>query len=259
MKKDREKGTGNREKPSSPSAAVLNRTCDRTSAARFFLALCTLLLPAHTPGMRIALYAQQTTPAPDAHAIAQLVDNHYNRLHSLRANFTESYEGLGMSRAESGTLLLLKPGRMRWDYRAPAGKLFLIDGKFAWFYVRGATQVQRIPAKELDDLRSPLRFLLGHTQLDKELTGLHLAPAPTGHGDSVLIGQPKGQENRVRHISLAITPATGAIVAIEIEETDGAVTRFTFSGEETNVSIPESAFKFTPPAGVPVVDAIPPV
>lgn len=195
----------------------------------------------------------------DADAVAQLVDSHYNRLHSLRANFTESYEGLGMSRAESGTLLLLKPGRMRWDYTTPAGKLFLIGGKFAWFYVRGATQVQRIPAKELDDLRSPLRFLLGHTQLEKELTGLHFAPSPASHGEYMLIGQPKGQENRVRRIALAIVPTSGAIAAIEIEETDGATTRFTFSGEETNVAIPNSAFKFTPPAGVPVVDAIPPV
>jgi len=211
------------------------------------------------------LGAQQPATSPsgpstmDAHAVAQLADSHYNRLHSLRATFTESYEGLGMSRTESGTLLLLKPGRMRWDYTIPAGKLFLIDGKFAWFYVRGATQVQRIPAKELDDLRSPLRFLLGRTQLEKELSGLHLAAAPNGRGECMLIGQPKGQENRVRRISLAIVPVTGAIAAIEIEETDGATTRFTFSGEETNVSIPENAFKFTPPAGVPVVDAIPPV
>jgi outer membrane lipoprotein carrier protein len=188
-----------------------------------------------------------------------MVDSHYNRLHSLRANFTESYEGLGMSRTESGTLLLLKPGCMRWDYTSPAGKLFLIDGKFAWFYARGETQVQRIPAKELDDLRSPLRFLLGHTQLDKELTGLQFAPTSPGNGEYMLIGQPKGQENRVRHISFTIVAATGAMAAIEIEETDGATTRFTFSGEETNVAIPDGAFKFNPPAGVPVVDAIPPV
>jgi outer membrane lipoprotein carrier protein len=200
-----------------------------------------------------------STQTPSAHEVAARVDSHYNRLHSLRASFTESYEGMGMSRAESGTLLLLKPGRMRWDYTAPAGKLFLIDGKFAWFYVQGATQVQRIPASKLDDLRSPLRFLLGHTQLEKELTGLQLASTPTGHGEYVLNGQPKGQENRVRRISLTIAPATGAIAAIEIEETDGAITHFTFSGEETNIAIPENAFKFTPPAGVPVVDAIPPV
>ena len=79
---------------------------------------------------------------------------------------------LGIKRVESGTLLLQKPGRMKWEYNVPPGKLFVLDGKFAWFYSAGDPQVQRIPAKELDDLRSPLRFLLGHTELEKELNNL---------------------------------------------------------------------------------------
>jgi len=121
-------------------------------------ALAAVVLPA-------CLVAQ----LPSAHDLAQRVDRHYNQLHSLKAGFTESYEGLGMQRTESGTLLLLKPGRMRWDYSSPAGKLFLLDGKYAWFYAQGDPQVQRIQAKQLDDLRSPLRFLLGHTELEKEM------------------------------------------------------------------------------------------
>jgi outer membrane lipoprotein carrier protein len=161
-----------------------------------------------------------------------------------------------MSRTESGTLLLLKPGRMKWDYSKPAGKLFLLDGKFAWFYTRGDPQVQRVPAKELDDLRSPLRFLLGHTQLEKELGNLASAPAPDGRFK--LTGQPRGQENRVSRLELTVT-ADGTITAILIEETDGALTRFTFTGEEPNAQVPAAAFHFTPPAGVPVVDAMPPV
>jgi outer membrane lipoprotein carrier protein len=202
--------------------------------------------------MNVVALAQQT---PDVHGVAQLVDRHYNTLHSLRANFTESYAGLGMTRTESGTLLLLKPGRMRWDYALPAGKLFLIDGKFAWFYTQGAQQVQRIAAKKLDDLRSPMRFLLGHTQVEKELDQLQLSK--NGAGAMVLVGQPKGQENRVRRVTLTVTPATGAMQQIEIEEIDGAVTRFTFANEQTNVAIPESTFHFDPPAGVPVVDTVP--
>ena len=82
--------------------------------------------------------------APRCPALAQRVNQHYNKLHSLKAGFTESYAGLGMHRQESGTLLLLKPGRMRWDYSSPAGKLFLLDGKYAWFYTQGDAQVQRI-------------------------------------------------------------------------------------------------------------------
>ncbi|MGA3080104.1 MAG: outer membrane lipoprotein carrier protein LolA [Terracidiphilus sp.] len=203
-----------------------------------------------------ALFSLGQGSPPTAHELAQRVDRHYNQLRSLKAGFTESYEGLGMRRAESGTLLLLKPGRMKWDYSSPAGKLFLLDGKFAWFYSRGDSQVQRIPAKELDDLRSPLRFLLGHTELEKELNNLTLAPAAEGR--FTLTGQPKGQEKRVNRIALTVT-AEGTITGIEIEEADGALTRFSFSGEELNAPIPAETFHFTPPPGVPVVDALPPV
>jgi len=206
-------------------------------------------------GVSALLSFGQNSP-PTAHALAQRVDRHYNQLHSLRAGFTESYEGLGMRRTESGTLLLLKPGRMKWEYSDPPGKLFLLDGKFAWFYSRGDSQVQRIPAKELDDLRSPLRFLLGHTELEKELSNLLLAAAP--NGQFTLTGQPKGQEKRVARLTLTVT-ADGTITGIEIEEADGALTRFTFTGEQPNAPVPPETFHFAPPPGVPVVDALPPV
>lgn len=205
------------------------------------------------------LYAQQHAPSaqdPSAQDLARRVDRHYNQLHSLTAGFTESYEGLGIKRAESGNLLLLKPGRMRWEYSSPAGKLFLLDGKYAWFYTRGDPQVQRIPSKELDDLRSPLRLLLGHTEIEKEMNNLTVTRVANGR--FTLTGLPKGQEKRISRLTLTVT-ADGGITVIEIDETDGALTRFTFTGEMPNVAIPAEAFHFTPPPGVPVVDALPPV
>jgi outer membrane lipoprotein carrier protein len=207
--------------------------------------------------LQTCLYAQpHALSMPNVHDVAQRVDRHYNQLHSLKAGFAESYQGLGIRRTESGTMLLLKPGRMKWEYSQPAGKLFLLDGKYAWFYSRGDSQVQRIPAKKLDDMRSPLRFLLGHTQLERELNHLTLVSAANGH--FTLTGQPKGQEKRVRQLKLTVT-ANGAILSLEVEETDGALTRFTFSGEQPNVPVSAGTFHFVPPAGVPVVNALPPV
>ncbi len=197
----------------------------------------------------------QQTPLT-AQALAARVDRHYDQLHSLKTGFTENYAGLGVERTESGTLLLRKPGRMKWDYSSPAGKIFLLDGKYAYFYSKGDAQVQRIAAKELDDLRSPLRFLLGHTELEKEVTGLKLAGAP--NGSFTLSGEPKGQEQRVSRMTLTVT-AAGVITGIEVDETDGAITRFTFTGEQPDAPIPAQAFHFTPPVGVPVVDGLPPV
>jgi outer membrane lipoprotein carrier protein len=188
--------------------------------------------------------------------LAQKVDRRYNLLRSLKATFTESYEGLGIKRTESGTLLLLKPGRMRWDYSQPTGKLFLLDGRYAWFYSKGDPQVQRIPAKQLDDLRSPLRFLLGHTVLEKEMNSLVLHTAP--NGQLTLTGQPKGQEKRIARLTLTAS-ADGTISAIEIEEVDGAMTLFTFTAQQPDAPIPSEIFHFIPPIGVPVVDALPPI
>jgi outer membrane lipoprotein carrier protein len=186
--------------------------------------------------------------------LAQRVDQHYNHLHSLKAGFAESFQGLGVERSERGTLSLLKPGRMRWDYASPAGKVFLLDGKYAWFYTPGDPRVQRMQAKQLDDLRSPLRFLLGHTQLAKEMNHLTLTAAPGG--EFTLTGQPK--EARVARLSLTVT-ASGTITAIDIEETDGALTHFSFTAEQPDAPIPAGDFHFTPPPGVAVVDAQPPV
>jgi outer membrane lipoprotein carrier protein len=206
-------------------------------------------------GGALLSFGQGSAPVT-AHDLAQRVDQHYDSLHSLSAQFTESYAGLGVQRTESGTLLLRKPGRMKWNYSSPAGKIFLLDGKYAWFYTKGDAQVQRIPAKELDDLRSPLRFLLGHTNLEKEMNSLTLAPAANGR--FTLTGVPKGQEKRVARLTLTVT-ANGAITGIEVEEIDGALTRFTFTGEQPNAPIPANAFEFTAPTGIPVVDAMPPV
>jgi len=206
----------------------------------------------------VSASGQQVALSPNE--LAKRIDDHYNHLQSLKAGFHEEYDGLGMHRSESGTLLLRKPGRMRWDYQSMPGKVFVLDGKYGWFYAPGDTQVQRIAASQLDDLRSPLRFLLGHTKIESELEGLKLtSPAQAGKSALyTLTGIPKGQGKRIEKLVLTVT-ASGAIQNIEIDEMDGAQTRFAFSGEEPNAVIPEGVFHFTPPAGVPVVDSLPPV
>jgi outer membrane lipoprotein carrier protein len=190
-------------------------------------------------------------------ALLQRVDDHYNHLHTLRARYSEHYTGMGLDRTESGTLTLKKPGLMRWSYDSPAGKVFVLDGHFAWFYTPGDAQVSRTPAKQLDDLRSPLRFLLGHTQLAKELDQITTGPAGVGQGFKIA-GVPKGMGQRVRRLTLVVT-AAGVIESMKIEETDGATTDFIFSDIQENAPVPSSDFRFTPPAGVAVVNAQSPI
>jgi outer membrane lipoprotein carrier protein len=195
------------------------------------------------------------SPAPDVHAVAQAVDERYNHLRSLQAEFTEIYRGAGMERTESGTLWLKKPGKMRWEYRSPRDKLFLSDGKDAWFYVPGERQVRRTAVKKLDDLRSPLAFLLGKTKLEKELQGLSLAPDVTrlATEDVVLRGVPKSLADRISQVLIEITPEHW-ISRILIEEVDGSVTEYRFSSYRENVAVPDQRFQFVVPDGVEVID-----
>src|SRR6202162_1781855 len=146
--------------------------------------------------------------AADVKALAAAVDAHYNHLYSLQAEFTELYRGSGMERTESGTLWLKKPGKMRWEYRSPKDKLFVSNGKDAWFYVPDDRQARKTAAKKLEDVRSPLAFMLGKTKLEKELQGLSLASdvAPMKSGDIVLRGVPQALADRVSEILLEITP-----------------------------------------------------
>ena len=202
-----------------------------------------------------ALCCASSLLAQDNDAVVRRVDDRYNHLSSLRAHYTERYSGMGMDRTEEGTLLLKKPGRMRWSYAAPVGKVFVLDGKFAWFYTPGDAQASRVPAKQLDDLRSPLRFLLGHTQLNKELDNLTVTPDGAGFR---ITGVPKGMAQRVKLLSLGVT-TRGTIERIRLEELDGAVTEFVFTDLKENVPVKDGDFAFIPPAGVTVVEGMPPI
>jgi outer membrane lipoprotein carrier protein len=188
--------------------------------------------------------------------IAAKVDQRYNHLQTLQADFTEIYRGAGVSRSESGVLWLKRPGKMLWDYREPRPKLFVSDGKSAWFYVPGERQARKAPVKRLDDLRSPLRYLLGKTKLEKELAGLSLAAevSPERPGDVMLRGVPKGMEERVSSVLLEVSPE-GAIERMVVDEVDGATTEYRFGNQRENQPIADRRFRFFPPPGVEVVEA----
>jgi outer membrane lipoprotein carrier protein len=225
---------------------------------RFFF--CWLLLVA------IAIPAQ----AEDIRQLARSVDDHYNHLRSLQADFTEIYRGEGAERVESGTLWLKKPRKMRWEYRSPKEKLFISDGQAVWFYLPAERQLRKTTLRKLDDLRSPLAFLLGKTKLENELRGLSkvVDQSPLIPGNTLLRGVPQGVvpqnvvpqsvvpqsvAGQVNEVQLEITPSD-QIVRIVLLEADGATTEFRFAGWKENLELSDSRFQFTPPPGVETVE-----
>lgn len=215
----------------------------KDSSLRLFLLFVLLATAAG------GLYGQDVRP------LARAVDEHYNHLRSLQADFTEIYRGAGAERVESGTLWLKKPRKMRWEYRSPKEKLFVSDGKAVWFYMPSERQARKADPRKLDDLRSPLAFLLGKTKLENELQGLSKAvdQAPLASGDTVLRGVPRALADRISEVVLEINPED-QIVRIVLSEVDGATTEFRFAGLKENEEFSDRRFEFSPPPGVEVVE-----
>ena len=213
--------------------------------------------------------------ADDVHQLARAVDDHYNHLRSLQSDFTEIYRGDGMERVESGTVWLKKPRKMRWEYRSPGEKLFVSNGQVVWFYLPAERQLRKTTLRELDDVRSPLAFLLGKTKLENELHGLSKAvdQSPLQPGNTVLRGVPQalvrqnlGSQNlssrnhgqpstmgQLSEVLLEVTPAH-QIVRLVLSEADGATTEFRFADWKENVEMSDDSFTFTPPRGVETVE-----
>jgi outer membrane lipoprotein carrier protein len=156
---------------------------------------------------------------------------------------------------ESGTLWLKKPRKMRWEYRSPKEKLFVSDGRIVWFYVPAERQLRKTEFRKLDDLRSPIAFLLGKTKLEDELRGLSkvVDQPPMNPGDILLRGVPQAMAGQVNEVQLEISPSN-QIVRIVLMDAEGGTTEFRFAGWKENVDLNDSRFQFTPPPGVETID-----
>jgi outer membrane lipoprotein carrier protein len=106
----------------------------------------------------------------------------------------------------------------------------------------------------LDDLRSPLAFLLGKTKLENELRGLSkvVDQAPLDARNTLLRGVPQAMGG-VDEVELEITP-DHRIARILLMGQDGSTTEFRFSGWKENADLSDRQFQFTPPPGVETIE-----
>src|SRR5437899_5433750 len=120
---------------------------------------------------------------PAVAGLLRQVENRYNRAGTLEVRFAETYSGPARApRTETGTLYLRQPGRMRWEYSSPAGKLFISDGKNVYLYLPSSNRVEKMKLKESvgEDWRAPLAFLLGQWNFEKDFQNIQVRPHPGG-------------------------------------------------------------------------------
>lgn len=184
--------------------------------------------------------------------LLKAVESRYNRAQTLQVKFAETYSGMGRgARTEAGILYLRKPGRMRWEYTQPAGKLFVSDGKEVYLYLPGQNRVDKMSLKATEDMRAPLAFLLGKLNFGKEFQNIQ---ARTETDGSVVTAEPKSQSLPYSEVQFLVAP-TLEIRKLHIVGQDQSILDFAFEDEKLNLALANSIFQFQPPHGAEIVES----
>jgi outer membrane lipoprotein carrier protein len=196
-----------------------------------------------------ALPAFAASPAVDT--LLKTIESRYNHAQSLKLDFSESYAGIKRPvQNDSGVLYLRKPGRMRWEYTSPAGKLFISDGKEVLLYTPEDHTAQKSKLKESEDMRAPLAFLLGKLDFAKEFKSFQVSAEGS---DTWIVAEPKSENLVYSKVEFRATP-DGEIRRVRITGQDQSRLDFVFSNEQLNAPVAQSLFTFHPPPGVEVVE-----
>jgi outer membrane lipoprotein carrier protein len=198
----------------------------------------------------VAMYA--AAPSSDLEPTLHAIENRYNHAQSLKLDFSESYlTSKRPTQTESGVLYLRKPGRMRWEYTQPAGKVFLADGKDTYLYTPEDHRAEKASLKLSEDDRAPLAFLLGKLNFHKDFQSFE---SHNENGDNWVIARPKSQNVPYSQVEFLATP-DGQIHKIRVTNQDQSRLEYTFSHEQLNAPVAADLFVFRPPAGVTIVEA----
>ena len=192
-------------------------------------------------------------PAADVDVSRTLkgIEDRYNHAQTLSLSFVETSRIQGRQRTEKGDLFLRKPGRMRWQYTVPAGKLFVSDGKFVYSYTPQDNRAEKMKMKETDDMRAPLAFLLGQLEFNKDFREFR---AHAEDGGTYITAIPKSDKLPYTEVSfLAATDFT--IRRLEVKGQDNSLLQFSFESEQRNPPVSDTLFRFVPPAGAEYVDS----
>jgi len=184
--------------------------------------------------------------------LLKTVETRYNRAKTLQVLFHEDYKPQGKPvRTETGTLMLRKPGRMRWDYNQPKGKLFVSDGKYLWLYTPDEKRAEKMKFQESEDMRAPLAFLLGKLNFEKEFRNL---VGRAEGADTRITAEPKTDNLPYSAVEFLVA-ADGRIKQVKLTNFDRSILDFAFDQEKMDPALDGKLFQFQVPKGVELVEA----
>ena len=193
--------------------------------------------------------------SPTADTIARDLQRKYDRVADFSADFVHSYRGgiLKQQATERGTLLVKKPGKMRWEYTSPEKKLFVSDGHKIYSYIPQDRQVIVGTMPRDEQAPTPALFLTGKGDISRDFNASFDKVAGAPPGSVALKLTPKRREPEYESLTLVLEPKTLALQMLITVDAQGGRSAFTFSNLKENVGVADSQFVFKMPRNVEVV------
>ncbi len=193
------------------------------------------------------------SPSPDT--LARDLQRKYDGVTDFSADFVHSYRGgvLKQQATERGTLLVKKPGKMRWEYTAPEKKLFVSDGHKIYSYIPQDRQVIVGTMPRDEHAQTPALFLTGKGDITRDFNASFDKVAEAQPGTFVLKLTPKRREPEYESLTLVLDPKTLTIQMLITVDAQGGRSAFTFSNLKENVGVTDNQFVFRMPRNVDVV------
>jgi chaperone LolA len=191
-----------------------------------------------------------TLLARDIDSIVARIQEKYEKVSTLSARFVqETYiKTLDKREFAEGRVYFQKPGKMRWDYTAPAGDEVVSDGLTLWVYESELAQVIETPARTAT-ASVAMDFLTGSGDLKNDFSVTLIDEKAR----SFLLGlEPKAALDGIKRISIEVDKGNYLVVKSVIYDHFGGETSISLADIEPNAALKGSLFEFSVPQGVRV-------
>lgn len=184
--------------------------------------------------------------------VVKKVQTIYESVKDLKAEFQQQtrYEGFETVVESKGMLQLKKPGKLRWDYRDPAGNQVYVRENQVWIYTPEQKQVIVTAMTQMSDSQLPLHLLTGAAQLDRDFEVRWTEPA---RDDLALTLVPRDAKSGLEKIEIQLDPKRYLITQVKLFEQNGNTSAFQFNGIKVNTGIDDTLFVFKAPKGTEII------
>ena len=213
--------------------------------------------------LMLALLAAPPTVAPAAPQAAKTVaaaddvveklQKRYDATKDITANVVQEMDvtSFGRKFTSKGKVYFKRPGRMRWEMDDGQRQTIVADGTSLWIFQPSENQVYKAPFSEAFQSATPVSFLTGIGRIADDFTAV-----PDGEDGSLLYLKltPRGGD-AIGVLRLGIDRKTYDILAAEVHDPIGNITKLQFSDMKRDTGIDDALFVFNVPPGAEVVEA----